>query len=295
MNLDYLKEYEPLYIIGHKNPDTDTIISSKILSDIFNYYGIKSEYAILEDNYELDDYNKLMINDCLTYKPTVITKDKLKLNNYFLVDHNDPIQSVGDNVNIIGGIDHHTDTKKINNLLLTDYCCTALYIYSLFKDKYEFSNIQKHQIYMAFLNDSKFTKSSRYKKKDEELVKTLGLNSDYSSLFKQYFIPTDLSLGVKEVFKNGYKRHNLSGVEFESSYIESFNNNYLEEYITLIKNYPHNFLGIWINYETDNTYAYFKYNDTIKQFDYDFIASRATTITNDVLNYLNKKEFIKTK
>ena len=69
MDLMKLKKYEPIYIIGHSNTDVDSIVSSSILCDIFNFYGIKSYYAILDRNYELDDFTNKVINDCMKYKP----------------------------------------------------------------------------------------------------------------------------------------------------------------------------------------------------------------------------------
>ena len=35
MNFDLFKEYEPLYVIGHKNPDVDSVVSSTFLCNIF--------------------------------------------------------------------------------------------------------------------------------------------------------------------------------------------------------------------------------------------------------------------
>lgn len=294
MDYKILKKSEPIYIIGHSNTDADSIISSKLLSDILNYYSIKSYYVILNEKYDLDDYNRRMILECMDFNPLIISKEDINNHNYFLVDHNNPIQSVGEDANIIGCIDHHINSNKIKNCLLSNYCSTSLFIYSLFKDKYQFSDEQKYQIYMAFLNDSTFAKSSRYKKTDKKLVKTLGFNNNYNELFKKYFIPTNTNNGIKEVFKNGYKKHNINGIIFESSYIETFDNNLLNEYIKLIQEYNGNFLGIWINYDNNQTYAYFKYNNNIKIFNYNYIASRAATILMDAIDYINTKSLQKT-
>lgn len=48
-----------------------------------------------------------------------------------------------------------------------------------------------------------------------------------------------------------------------------------------------NYLGIWIDYTKNKTYVIFNYQNKIKKWKYDFVASRATTILNEVLSYLN--------
>lgn len=286
MNIELLKKYEQIYIIGHKNPDTDTIVSSKILSDIFNFYKIKSNYVVIEGE-TLNQYNQKMIDECMDYKPLIIKKNDIKNHLYFLVDHNDIKQSINDSTLVIGCIDHHPDSGIIKNVIFTDYCCTALYIYFLFKDMYKFSNEQKYQIYMAFLNDSSFGKSSRYNKKDELLASTLGFKNNYNELFTKFFIPTDLS-NLNYAFENSnLKSYKFNDWQFKSSCIESYDIFRLNEYKSFIKN-SNNFLGIWIDYENNKTYAFFKYEKDYIEKEYDFIASRATTIINDVLDFLKK-------
>jgi inorganic pyrophosphatase/exopolyphosphatase len=288
MDIKDLKQYSPIYIIGHAKPDADTALSSKVLADILNDYGIKSYYAVLDSNYDIGGYDKKMIYDCLKYNPVIIKASDINNYNYFLVDHNDPIQSVGDSANIIGCIDHHVDSNKLNkNKVLFNYCSTALSIYKLFKDQYKFSKEQLYQLYLATLSDSIFYKSSRFEDKDKELVDTMGFDYDVDALFKKYFETTDLSKGMNVAFNNGNKKHNIDGVEFESSYIEAIDNNLMPEYIKHIEEYSGNFLGRWINFNEVKTYVYFKYNNHIKYFEYNIIASRATTVMKDIIKYLN--------
>ncbi len=288
MDLDYLKKNCPIYIIGHSNIDTDAAVSSKILCEIFNHFGIKSFYAILNGEYNANLGNKRMINDCMNFKPVIINKNDAKNYNWFFVDHNDRCQSIGNFGNVLGAIDHHVNTNSIKNILLSDICCTALFIYKLFKDKYDFSSDQKKQIFYAFLSDSNFGKSSRYKKSDGKLADELGFSSSskgYNNYFKRFFIPTDLSRGMKFCMKNGYKKFNFDNNMFESNYIEQFGTKGLPEYVSTIKS-KNNYLGIWIDYEQSKTYVYFNYKGSIKKFKYRYIASRASTIIPGILKYI---------
>ncbi|MFA5407427.1 MAG: DHH family phosphoesterase [Bacilli bacterium] len=288
MDLEKLKSINHIFIIGHTHPDIDTIVSSKILADIFNFFAIKSDYATLEGEIP-DSYNMKMINDCMNYNPVIIRMEDIPNHKYYLVDHNDVQQSVLDKDFVIGCIDHHQNSETIKNAIFTDYCCTALFIYDVFKDKYPFTKEQKKQIYMAFLNDSAFGKSSRCKKKDKELIQALGFDESYSLLFDKYFIPTDLSDNLERVFyNNGHKSYRFGEIHFESSHIERLDSLELEKYKIFIKNYNGNFLGLWLDYKIEKTYAFMKYNDNFKEINYDFIASRATTVLDDILKYLNK-------
>lgn len=283
-----LKKYEPIYVIGHSKIDIDSAISSKIFSEILNNFGIKSYYAILEENYDFNDYNKNMLNKSTTFKPKIIKYEDIKKHNYVLVDHNDPLQSVGIKAKIVGCIDHHSNCNKIKNAIITDYCSASLYMYKLFKDIYNFSKKQKFQIYMAFLNDSTFGKSSRYKKKDAELALELGFDMNFEKLFKEYFKPTNLNNGVENAIYNGHKQYQFGNATFESGYIEAFGIKDLEKYKEIIKN-KQNFLGIWIDYCTSKTYVFFNYKSKFNEWEYNFVASRATTIINDTLNIVNQK------
>lgn len=286
--IENLKQYEPIYVIGHSKIDIDSAIASKILSEILNYFGIKAYYAILNENYFFDEYNKRMLDDCIKFEPKIIKKQKVEKYNYFLVDHNDYLQSVGPKAKIVGCIDHHPNSNKVENAIITDCCATSLYLYSVFKEIYTFNEEQKYQIFMAFLNDATFGKSSRYKKSDEKIAKELGFTANYDDLFKKYFIPTNLEYGVKYALYNGHKKYEFENVKFESGYIEAFGTNGIKEYEKLIED-KENFLGIWIDYNVPITYVFFNCNGILRKWKYDFVASRATTILNDTLDIINRK------
>lgn len=292
MDIKKYKKYEPIYVIGHSNIDIDSAISSKILSDIFNDNGIKSYYAILSSKYDFDEYNKKMLDACIKFDPVIVKKEDINKYNWFLVDHNDRHQSIGMDATVIGSIDHHPNAFNVENVTITDVCSTSLFLYKEFKNEYNFSKEQKYQIYMAFLNDATFGKTSRYKKSDGDLASELGFGNDYARLFKKYFVPTDLSLGINNKIYNGHKKYKFESVYFESGYIEYFGTKGLDEYKKIIEGMDA-FLGLWVDYENDHTYAYFKFDNKLKVFDYSFIASRATTILNDVIQYLHEKKYLK--
>ena len=75
-----------IYVIGHNNPDADSIISSYILSNILKSMHINSHFCILDKNYDYTFHDKKLLEDNFKYKPEIVND----LNKYFiLVDHND--------------------------------------------------------------------------------------------------------------------------------------------------------------------------------------------------------------
>lgn len=284
-DLNKLKKYEPLYIIGHSHIDVDSAVSSKIFSEILNFFGITSFYAILDKNYTFDDFNMRIINDCMSFNPKVVSQNDICNHNYFLVDHNDRSQSIGANAMVVGALDHHPKANNVNNIVFGDTCSISLYLYKIYKDKYNFTKEQKYQIFMAFLSDSRFGMSSRCKDSDILLANELGFGNNYDVLFKKYFIPTNISNGISSALYNGNKKYQFGNVFFESGYIEAFGNEKIEEYKDLIKEQS-SFLGIWWDYKNKCTYAFFNYNGDLLEKKYNYIASRSETILKDVLSYL---------
>jgi inorganic pyrophosphatase/exopolyphosphatase len=290
MNLDYLKKYSKIMVIGHKTPDTDTAISSCILCNILNYFGIKANYAVL-DGEKLNQSCQKMVNDVISFKPLILKDKDIAKYHYFLVDHNDPLQSIKDKTLIVGVIDHHPNSWSYKKAIFTKYCSTTLAIYDLFKDIYPFSDEEKQAIYMGLVDDSSFGRNSRYKDIDRDLVSKMGLNPDVSIYFDKYFIPTNNNNIAFE--NNGHKSYDFNGIKFDSTYIERLDTNGLNDYKEFISKHNHNFLGLWIDYKDLKTYTFLKYKNKFIEKNYDYVAARSTTVLNDMLEYirsLNEKE-----
>lgn len=282
-----LKKSEPLYIIGHKKPDVDTVFSSYLLNNILNFLDIESYSCIIENDYELDLYNKRIITDYLDYQPIVIKKTDINKYNFILVDHNDPIQSIGDGNNIILCIDHHQNSEKIDNVILDKCCANSLLIYKLFKDIYPFSEKEKQLIAIAIFTDTLFLKSNRYKKEDEALLNELNVNLDSNKMLERYFIPTDISLGINNYIQLSDRDFSCEGTTFSSSVIQLLKckKEIILEYKNAVKDKCDNHLGILRDLVNGKTYAFFKIENHYQELVYDYIVSR-TTILIEVFNYI---------
>ena len=111
-----LKKYEPIYIIGHKKPDVDSVIASVLLNNIFKSKGIESYPCFLDSEYNIDEYNAGVLKDCVSLD-NILIKENSDSCNYVLVDHNDPIQSVGFGKRIVSSSRYFLDyrNEKVTN------------------------------------------------------------------------------------------------------------------------------------------------------------------------------------
>lgn len=287
MEINKFKNYKNIIVIGHSTPDPDSMISSKLMADIFCDAGLDAKYGILEKDMENLEIKKV-VKDCLDYKPLIIKKEDTSKYKYFLVDHNDVSQSVNDSSLVIGALDHHPDNKSVENTIFMEVCSTALAIYLLFKNKYQFSEIQKKQIYHATLDDSSYGNNSRYKDSDKKIIKELGFNPDFSNTFSKYFTPTNLINKEKAFMSANHKNYLFNDIKFEGTIIEALNNDLKEDYKSFIIKNTKNILGIWVNYYKKETYVFFKYNNLYFEKKYNIIASRSTIILKDSLDFLER-------
>lgn len=277
MDLNIFENIDTVYITGHSNPDADSLVSAKIMRDILVDSGINAVWTFFEGEVIGKGDDRLLC-DVMDAKPHIMPRSDIKDKKFLLVDHNDVSQSVGCADNVIAAIDHHVESGQIEKLFLSSYCCTALYIYMMFKDRYSFSQQQKNQIFRAVLSDSVFGKSSRYKSTDGEALKVMGFEPDFDEYFRKYFVPTDLA-DVPHIFDiNGYKSFSFPTANFGSTYIEATDTKLLPQYKKFVETRNGSFLGIWIDYSVPKTYVYFKHNGTVHHFTYDCIASRAATV-----------------
>lgn len=278
MDLNILKNHGTVYITGHRNPDADSLVSAKIMQDILTDNGIDAQWVIWQGD-KVDPVSAALLKDVMDKQPIVLADSEIAGKSFLLTDHNDVLQSIGDKPLALAAIDHHSPSGQVEKLFFSDHCCTALYIYMMFRDRYNFSGTQKEQIFRAFLGDSVFGRSSRYKPdKDGSAVRLLGYSNNYEEYFKRYFVPTDLTDYKTAFAENGVKSYKYSWASMKSGYIEAMDTALLTEYKKFVADCDGNFLGIWLDYSVPKTYAFFKYDGQLYEYEYDCVASRAALI-----------------
>lgn len=266
-----------IYVIGHENPDVDSIFSSLILTNILSSFGINAVFSVRDNNF----IDKELINDYLKDNYEIISNYNHK--SFILVDHNNLLKM--DKYQVIGAFDHHKITNDIEDLIEIEYASTGLLLYDLFKGYYKFNDYEQLLIALTVLSDTEFLVSSRFKKEDAKLYNELEINLNIQELQKKYFKVTDFTKPIKNNLyqdKKSYKRKNII---INRSIIKSYNKErkkYYNDYINTMKNY-HIDLLIWCCYENKKTYINYKsYNLTFPYF---------TTSTNLILDYLEEKNY----
>ncbi len=208
---------ENVLIMGHKNPDTDSICSSIIMEKLAKHYGISAKAIRLgninkETQYVLD-YLKIDAPELIN---NVDEGQKI-----ILVDHNELVQSVDnrEKAKIIGVVDHHriSDFNTIEPLyyLAKPYGCTASILYEQYINAgLEIDKVIGTLMLSAIVSDTLLLKSPTCTEKDIEIVEKLkkitGLDLNTYGL-EMLKAGTDLSTYSKEEIINLDSKEFLEG------------------------------------------------------------------------------------
>lgn len=169
---------EQVYIFGHKNPDTDTILSSLVLEAIERTMGIYNAKA-----YRLGNVNKetQYALDYFGVKAPELLEEVEEGQEVMLVDHNEFSQSVNgiEKAKIIRVVDHHKianfKTSEPLFYLAMPVGCTA----TILADMCEVSNITIDKItaglmVSSIISDTLLFKSPTCTSKDKEVAEKLA-------------------------------------------------------------------------------------------------------------------------
>ena len=274
-------EGKDIYILGHRNPDADSIISSYILSRILNRLGVKAHFAVLSEEYDYCDSDKLLIGDFIREEPVVVddTFDK----HFILVDHNNLGGLLCENV--IGAIDHHVITGEVFDTLEIEYASTCLFIYDLFKDIYDFNEYEKLLVGISVLADTDYLSSKRFSDEDKKILDSLNLKLDLSALKQKYFKKNDFNQSVYFNLMSNYKYYIINDLLIKRSIIYSNTDDYLEhfyKYVEYLKDEIDIWLLIWCDVDKKVTNVY--YGGEIYHMD------EMVTSTDLILKFINEQK-----
>ena len=175
---------DKIYITGHKNPDTDTIMSALVAEYLYTHLGYNVE-AIKQG--ELNPETKFTIEKTGLRIPNTITK-LTKSSRVILVDHNNPMESLENitELNIINIIDHHAiklDLGSPTYVRTEPVGCTATILFKMFRENsIEIPKNIALAMLSAIISDSLLFKSptctDEDKKVASELEKIAGINKE---------------------------------------------------------------------------------------------------------------------
>ncbi len=123
-----------IIVIGHKNPDTDSVISAKILALLFKKEGKDVVARVAgEVNRETEFVFSYFKEDI----PPLISEGEK--GQFFLVDHNELAQSVAKKEDVCGVLDHHLlagmKTDKTIFFRVEEVGSTCTLVYKMMKEK----------------------------------------------------------------------------------------------------------------------------------------------------------------
>ena len=168
---------EKTYIFGHKNPDTDSITSSLVMSDFETKLGNTNVIACRLGN--INKETEYVLNYLGIEAPEFIETVEDGAN-VILVDHNSPKESIDnlDKVKILKVIDHHVITLNTSYQLFyraEPVGCTETIMYKLYKEN-GFTIDKKIATLMvsAIISDTLLLKSPTTTDDDINAVKELS-------------------------------------------------------------------------------------------------------------------------
>lgn len=220
---------EEIYIFGHKNPDTDTILSALILEGIEKTMGIYKVKA-----FRLGDVNKetQFALDYFGVKAPELLEEVEEGRKVMLVDHNEFSQSVKgiEKAKIIRVVDHHKianfETHEPLFYLAMPVGCTA----TILRDMCNVSGIKIDKVtaglmLSSIISDTLLLKSPTCTEKDVETAKELaeiaGVDLNEYGL-KMLKAGTDLSdYSAEQLINIDSKPFTTNGIKYQVAQVNT--------------------------------------------------------------------------
>lgn len=163
-------------IMGHKNPDTDSICSSIVMEKLAKHYGVNAKAVRLGN---INKETQYVLNYLQIDAPELIEKVD-EGQEIILVDHNEAIQSVEGRgkAKVLAVVDHHriADFETIEPLyyLAKPFGCTSTILFEEYKNAgLEIDKTIAMLMMSAIISDTLLFKSPTCTQKDIDTVKEL--------------------------------------------------------------------------------------------------------------------------
>lgn len=204
-----------MIVIGHKNPDTDSVVSSLVFSNFLNKTGKNAKCFLLGEANKETNFIFSFFSETI---PPVINED-ISGKEVFLVDHNDLSQSIAKEEDVVGILDHHLisgiKTSKPIFFRTETLGSSASLVYKMFKENN--INLEKKDaclLLSAIISDTLNLKSPTTTDEDrfifQELKNITGIDSD-DLAEKMFSAKSDFSdISMKEIVSADLKEFNFN-------------------------------------------------------------------------------------
>ncbi len=280
-------------ILGHENPDIDSLVSGYLLEKIMKEMGYSVSFCIVDDvseeNVKLLNKYEVDINKWLVKELPI---DAF----YILVDHHD--RDVPGN--IVAIIDHHPTSKNFDNIyyyqneFASSTACLIAQNCATYIDEKDLK-----LVCLSALVDTASFHSTKTRESDKVWVKSMctKYSFSYEELYRDGLCLTDLT-NLEDVYLNGFKKYEFNGFIVHSSYVqidgyEKYNNE-IDYLLNKVKEYREKQkvdLFLFIVYDMNYFYTkvYFITEEEIVIKEFDKYASRGNTIIPMLENTYCKK------
>lgn len=280
-------------ILGHENPDVDSLVSGYLLEKLLISQGKNVEFiipdpVISKENLELCLHVGL---DATKFQKPLPEEET----SYILVDHhernvNGPIKAI---------IDHHPTTKEITCPIYHNVPSSSTSMLIVKGNEQYFSKEDILMAVFAAMVDTVAFHSAKTVPADVDWCqdKCQKYNFNTEELLTSSMCLTDIS-NLQEATLNGLKKHNLNNVKIASSFLHLLNPDQEKDKITAI-------IDILKDYRQQNNYTMFAfivhditnftstlykiYADRIETVRYNEYASRGTIVIPELTKEFQNK------
>lgn len=274
-------------IIGHVNPDVDSIISGYLLQEYLKYKNLDAIFVIPDESIDKDteEIIKIFNLDYRDFQKSITADDII------LVDNHETNLSK----NVLGIIDHHPPFYNKGYYINIKASATAKIIYDIIikKEDKEFLNKRYYElIFLAIIIDTDNFRNPKAIIEDKKFIEKYSeiYSIDLSKIYKLADRTTNLN-NLTDAIYHGKKYYQINNKNVKASYItikemdKSIEASLIE---LIIKNFPKDcFLWIFmiVNIKDNTTILYEVYRENYLKSNFNRVLSRGT----DVIPMITKK------
>lgn len=217
---------ETIYVIGHKNPDTDTVVSAIVAAEFLNLREDTDVYIPVVTG-ELNTETQFVLDHFMVEPPQLLRDAAGK--KVVLVDHNEAAQVIDGNPEVVGIIDHH----KVNfegsdpiEIIVKPWGSTATVLMNMFAE----ANLEVPAhclgiLMSAILSDTVILRSPTTTDHDRVMLEALAesLGIDYEEFGIELFKAKAqvASKTVAEIINNDFKEFTIGDLTLGIGQIET--------------------------------------------------------------------------
>lgn len=218
---------ETVICIGHKSPDTDTVMSAIAMATLLNGMGIKAEARVTETISAETEY---ALSFCGMACPEVLTDATGK--QLWLVDHSESKQAAdgAQNARIVGITDHHVQgdlaSSELIKVCVGAYGSNCTQIYKEFTEcGVPVDEKTARVLLMGILSDTENAEKTTTTEMDREAIKKLCrfLSLNETETLYNALIEAKLSykgMSETEIFYSDYKEYSHNGISYGIACVE---------------------------------------------------------------------------